>query len=91
MTDSPNSYVINADIYADKNSERNNLIQKHIQNLHKLKEPILNTNSNATADNWLTSIRLVELLKRKKSYLLSFLFIKYKIIKYKNMFNLQNT
>lgn len=51
MADSPNSYVINVDIYDNEYSEINNLI-KNVFKIH-------------TSNNWFTSIRLVELLKEK--------------------------
>lgn len=72
MTDSRNSYLINAYIYAGKNSDAMNLndqdkqFSKPTQAVLSLITPIINTNRNITADNWFTSIELVELLKEKK-------------------------
>lgn len=71
MTDSRNSYSINAYFYTGKNSNGMNLndqdkkFLKPTQALLNLITPIINTNRNITADNWFTSIELVELLKEK--------------------------
>ncbi|KAG8237401.1 hypothetical protein J437_LFUL016387 [Ladona fulva] len=69
LTDSSNSYFYNACLYAGKDtdgiglSEEDKKISKPTQSVLRLSKPIINSHRNITADNWFTSIELVEKLR----------------------------
>ncbi|CAI6375449.1 unnamed protein product [Macrosiphum euphorbiae] len=72
LTDSRSHYLFNAYIYAGQNTDGLTLdhterkFSKPTQSVLRLSKPIQGTNRNVTADNWFSSIELVELLKKKK-------------------------
>ena len=75
LTDAHNSYLLNAYIYVGKDSDGKCLTKeeqkllKPTQAVIHVAQPIINTNRNVTADNWFSSIELVqELHKRKLTY-----------------------
>lgn len=75
LTDAHNSYLLNAYIYVGKDSDGKCLTKeeqkllKPTQAVIQVTQPIINTNRNVTADNWFSSIELVqELQKRKLTY-----------------------
>lgn len=71
ITDATNGYLLNAFIYLGKDSDGQNLTQeqkrlsKPTQAVLSLIAPIENSNRNVTADNWFSSIELVNILKEK--------------------------
>ncbi|XP_060803393.1 piggyBac transposable element-derived protein 4-like [Amyelois transitella] len=71
ITDARNGYLINAYIYLGKDSDGLTLTQeqkrlsKPTQAVLRLIPPIENSNRNVTADNWFSSIELVNVLKEK--------------------------
>lgn len=72
LTDSRSHYLFNAYIYAGQNTDGLTLdhteikFSKPTQSVLRLSKPIQGSNRNITADNWFSSIELVELLKKKK-------------------------
>lgn len=75
LTDAHNSYLLNAYIYVGKDNDGKSLTKekqkllKPTQAVIQVAQPIINTNRNITADNWFSSIELVqELEKRKLTY-----------------------
>lgn len=75
LTDSKTSYLLNAYIYTGKGSDGKTLSQHEqtfsvpTQATLQVCKPILGSNRNVTADNWFTSIEVMdELLKRKVTY-----------------------
>lgn len=75
LTDARNSYLYNAYIYTGKDSDGAGLcneekkLMKPTQAVIRLARPLFNSNRNITADNWYTSIQLVDiLLKNKLTY-----------------------
>ncbi|CAH1995715.1 unnamed protein product [Acanthoscelides obtectus] len=71
LTDARTRYLYNAYIYCGKDSDgfdlsdTEKLYSKPTQAVLKLAKPIFGTHRNITADNWFTSIELVNLLKSK--------------------------
>lgn len=71
LTDARNSYLYNAYIYSGKNSdgmginEEYKKLLKPTQAVLRLAEPIFNSSRNITADNWYSSIQLVDILRTK--------------------------
>lgn len=69
LTDARSGYLLNAYIYSGKDSDGRDLSEdlrkysKPTQAVLRLAKPILGTNRNITADNWFSSIELVEALK----------------------------
>ncbi|XP_071056453.1 piggyBac transposable element-derived protein 4-like [Onthophagus taurus] len=75
LTDARNNYCYNAYIYSGRNSDGRGLdtnlltLNKPTQAVLRLAHPIYGSNRNVTADNWFTSVELVnELTKRKLTY-----------------------
>lgn len=75
LTDARTSYFYNGYIYCGKGSDGRGLNEEEkklsipTQTVLRLIPPIVNSNRNITADNWFSSIQLVEeLLKRKLTY-----------------------
>lgn len=75
LADSKTSYLLNAYLYTGKGSDSLGLNEEEkelgvpSQSVIRLSEPILGSNRNITADNWFSSMELVEeLLKRKLTY-----------------------
>ncbi|KAK2579795.1 hypothetical protein KPH14_012721 [Odynerus spinipes] len=72
ITDARNCYLLNACIYLGKDSDGQNLTQeqkrlsKPTQAVLRLLHPIEGSNRNVTADNWFSSIELVNILKEKR-------------------------
>lgn len=72
LTDSRTAYLYNAYIYCGKDSDGYDLSNeekkyyKPTQAVLKLTKPLHGTNRNVTADNWFSSIELVNLLMAKK-------------------------
>lgn len=72
ITDARNGYLINGYIYLGKDSDGQNLPQeqqrlsKPTQSVLRLISPIEGSNRNVTADNWFSSIELVNILKEKR-------------------------
>lgn len=72
ITDARNGYLLNAYIYLGKDSDGQNLTQeqkrlsKPTQAVLRLVSPIEGSNRNVTADNWFSSIELVNILKEKR-------------------------
>ncbi|GBP02352.1 PiggyBac transposable element-derived protein 4 [Eumeta japonica] len=72
ITDARNGYLLNAYIYLGKDSDGQNLPQelKHLlkstQAVLRLITPIENSNRNVTADNWFSSIELVNFSKQRR-------------------------
>lgn len=72
LTDARTGYLYNSYIYCGRNSDGNvlseeeNKFSKPTQAVLRLTQPISNTNRNVTADNWFSSIELVNVLKNKK-------------------------
>ena len=72
LTDSRTSYLYNAYIYCGKDSDGFGLtaeerkLLKPTQAMLRLAEPLFNSNINITADNWYSSIQLVDVLRTKK-------------------------
>ncbi|XP_050302765.1 piggyBac transposable element-derived protein 3-like [Anthonomus grandis grandis] len=72
MTDARTHYFFNGYIYTGKDSDGFGL-EKHLKKFNKptqsvlrLVQPIAGSNRNITADNWFTSLELVEQLKNRK-------------------------
>lgn len=75
LTDSKTHYLYNAYIYTGKDSDGVTLsdefkkFSKPTQSVLRLAKPLFGTNRNVTADNWFSSIELVDiLLKNKLTY-----------------------
>nr|CAI5849827.1 unnamed protein product [Callosobruchus analis]CAI5855842.1 unnamed protein product [Callosobruchus analis]CAI5859922.1 unnamed protein product [Callosobruchus analis]CAI5869836.1 unnamed protein product [Callosobruchus analis]CAI5870482.1 unnamed protein product [Callosobruchus analis] len=72
LTDARTAYAYNGYIYSGKNSDGVELTQseskfaKPTQAVLRLSKPIHGTNRNITADNWFSSIELVNTLKERK-------------------------
>lgn len=72
LTDARTGYLLNAYVYSGKDSDGHFLsndekvFSKPTQAVVKLAKPIYNTNRNITADNWFSSLELVNFLKTKK-------------------------
>lgn len=72
LTDARNNYFLNGYIYCGKDSDGHGLseeektLSKPTQAVLRLTAPIQNTNRNITADNWFTSVELVNILREKK-------------------------
>lgn len=72
LTDARNGYLLNAYIYLGKDSDGQNLTQeqkllsKPTQSVLRLVSPIEGSYRNVTADNWFSSIELVNNLKEKR-------------------------
>lgn len=71
MTDARTQYFFNGYIYAGKDSDGRGLedalkkLSKPTQSVIRLVKPIEGTNRNITADNWFSSLELVEQLKNR--------------------------
>lgn len=71
LTDSRTSYLYNAYIYCGKDSdsfflsEEENKYSKPTQAVIRLAKPIYGSNRNITADNWFSSIELVNILRKR--------------------------
>lgn len=71
MTDARTSYLYNAYIYSGKDSDGRGLpaeekkYSKPTQSVLRLSQPIYGTNRNITADNWFSSIEVIDKLKQK--------------------------
>ncbi|XP_072392169.1 uncharacterized protein [Diabrotica undecimpunctata] len=69
LTNARNNYVYNAYVYTDQDSDGMGLSvtekkpAKPTQSVLRLSKPLFGSNRNVTADNWFTSIELVQLLK----------------------------
>lgn len=72
LSDAQTYYTYNAYIYTGKGSDGEGLspAEKNLgvptQSVLRLSKPIENSNRNITADNWFSSIQLMQLLKAKK-------------------------
>lgn len=72
LTDSSTSYLYNAYIYSGKGSdglglsEEEHKFSKPTQAVIRLAKPLFGSNRNVTADNWFSSIELVDILLRNK-------------------------
>jgi len=72
LTDSCSQYLFDAYIYVAQNTDGLTLdhaerkFSKLTQLVLRLSKPLQGTNRNVTADNWFSSIELVERLKKKK-------------------------
>lgn len=72
LTDARNSYLYNAYIYCGKDSDGIGLesefkkFSKPTQSVLRLAKPIFGSNRNVTADNWFSSIELLDILLEKK-------------------------
>lgn len=72
LTDAHNSYLQNAYIYVGKDSDGKSLtieerkLLKPTQAVLQVAQPIMKTNRNITADNWFSSVELVQELQRRK-------------------------
>jgi hypothetical protein len=75
LTLKPIIFITDIYIYVGKDSDGNTLdendrkFSKPTQSVLRLTKPINKTNRNITADNWFTSIELIEELKKKREYL----------------------
>lgn len=71
LVDAKTNYFYNGYIYVGKDSDGNTLdendrkFSKPTQSVLRLTKPINKTNRNITADNWFTSIELIEELKKR--------------------------
>lgn len=71
MTDARTGYLLNAYIYTGKDSDGTTLSQEErrlpipCQSVIRLSKPIIGTNRNITADNWFSSIPLIEELRKR--------------------------
>ncbi|KAG8239503.1 hypothetical protein J437_LFUL018061 [Ladona fulva] len=69
LTDASNSYLYNACLYAGKDtdgiglSEEDKKTSKPTQSVLRLSEPIINSHTSITVDNWFKSIEQVEKLR----------------------------
>lgn len=75
LTDARNHYFYNGYIYTGRDSDGQGLsdsdrkFSKPTQSVLRLTRPIYGTNKNVTADNWFSSIQLIDvLLERKLTY-----------------------
>lgn len=75
LADAKTSYLLNAYMYTGKGSDSLTLTEEEkqlsvpTQSVIRLCQPIIRSNRNITADNWFTSMELVEeLLKRNLTY-----------------------
>lgn len=72
LTDAHNSYLLNAYIYVGKDSDGKFLTRdeqrllKPTQAVLQVAQPIIKTNRNITADNWFSSVELVQELQQRK-------------------------
>lgn len=72
LSDAETYYTYNAYIYCGKGSDGEGLstAEKSLgvptQSVLKLAQPVVNSNRNITADNWFSSIPLMQILKEKK-------------------------
>nr|CAH7717457.1 unnamed protein product [Callosobruchus chinensis] len=72
LADARNNYLYNAYIYCGKDSDAFGLsdeykkLLKPTQAVIRLAKPIFNSNRNITADNWYSSIQLVDILLKNK-------------------------
>ncbi|XP_043471836.1 piggyBac transposable element-derived protein 3-like [Leptopilina heterotoma] len=70
LTDARNSYLYNAYIYCGKNSDSQGLTPeeqkflKPTQSVLRLSKPLYKSNRNVTADNWFSSVEVVQELKK---------------------------
>ncbi|KAJ8930546.1 hypothetical protein NQ314_016643 [Rhamnusium bicolor] len=72
LTDARNSYLFNAYLHSGKDSDGVGLIDEYkrfskpTQTVLRLAEPLFGSNRNITADNWFSSIELVNILSKNK-------------------------
>lgn len=72
MTDARTNYLSNAFLYVGKDcygktlNERERQLRKPTQSVLRLVEPIVGSNRNVTADDWVSSLELVKELKKKQ-------------------------
>lgn len=65
LSDAWTSYFVNGAIYCAKQFHNPKKLMKPTLEVMNLIEPIISTNRNITADNWFSSIELVDELKEK--------------------------